>query len=124
MTAFQRRPPIPEVDVLELGERVAGCIYRENNGARWNRLASLAGRLGAAERRKREVPRCLRCNQTLKGIGVPERPDTTEIFEDAAGGFRWRRVAPNGEIIASSGESFTREADAVRAATRVFGDAF
>lgn len=29
-----------------------------------------------------------------------------EIFKDAAGKFRWRLKAPNGEIIASSGEAY------------------
>ena len=46
--------------------------------------------------------------------------DKTVIFQDAAGGWRWRRVARNGEVIASSGESFTRKADAERAASRAF----
>lgn len=46
--------------------------------------------------------------------------DTTEVFQDGAGGWRWRRVAGNGEIIADSAESYTRRADAERAADRVF----
>jgi len=29
-----------------------------------------------------------------------------EIYKDASGKFRWRLKAPNGEIIASSGEAF------------------
>jgi len=29
-----------------------------------------------------------------------------EIYKDAAGKFRWRLKAPNGEIIASSGEAY------------------
>lgn len=45
--------------------------------------------------------------------------DKTEVYEDAAGGWRWRRLAPNGEIIAV-GESYTRESDARRAAARAF----
>lgn len=31
---------------------------------------------------------------------------TFEVFEDRAGGWRWRLVASNGEIIADSGESY------------------
>lgn len=46
--------------------------------------------------------------------------DKTVIYQDAAGQWRWRRVAPNGEIVASSGESFTRLSDAERAASRAF----
>lgn len=46
--------------------------------------------------------------------------DRTDIYQDAAGGWRWRRIAANNEIIADSSESYTRRADASRAARRVF----
>lgn len=46
--------------------------------------------------------------------------DRTEVYEDAAGGWRWRRLAANNKIVGDSGESYTREADALRAAKRVF----
>lgn len=46
--------------------------------------------------------------------------DRTVVFQDKAGGWRWRRQAGNGEIIATSGESYTRMADAERAASRAF----
>lgn len=46
--------------------------------------------------------------------------DKTIVYQDNAGEWRWRRVAPNGEIIADSGESYTRMADAERAASRAF----
>lgn len=49
-----------------------------------------------------------------------QRPDVTLVYEDEAGKWRWRRVAPNGEIIADSAESYTRKFDAKRAADRVF----
>lgn len=49
------------------------------------------------------------------------RPDRTELYEDKAGGWRWRRVAPNGEIIADSAEAYTRHADAKASAKRTFG---
>jgi uncharacterized protein YegP (UPF0339 family) len=48
------------------------------------------------------------------------RPDKTIIYLDKAGAWRWKRVAPNGEIIADSGESYTRLSDAERAASRAF----
>jgi len=48
--------------------------------------------------------------------------DRTEVYCDAAGEWRWRRVAPNGEIIADSGEGYTRKFDALQAADRVFGE--
>lgn len=46
--------------------------------------------------------------------------DKTVVYQDKAGAWRWKRVAGNGRIIASSGESFTRLADAERAASRAF----
>jgi uncharacterized protein YegP (UPF0339 family) len=49
------------------------------------------------------------------------RPDRTEIYQDHAGEWRWRRKAPNGEIIADSNESYTRKDDCEQAAERVFG---
>ena len=40
-----------------------------------------------------------------------------ELYEDKAGEFRWRKVADNGEITASS-EGYTRKWDAREAAER------
>ncbi len=42
-----------------------------------------------------------------------------EIYADAGGHYRWRLVASNGQIIASSGESFASKANATRAAENV-----
>jgi uncharacterized protein YegP (UPF0339 family) len=44
--------------------------------------------------------------------------DRIEVFRDEAGEWRWRKVARNGEIIATSGESYTRRWSARRAARR------
>ena len=44
----------------------------------------------------------------------------TVVYQDKAGEWRWRRVAPNGEIIADSAEGYTRLSDAERAAARAF----
>lgn len=49
------------------------------------------------------------------------RPDITEVYQDEAGGWRWRRIAPNGEIIADSGQAYTRQDDARASAKRTFG---
>jgi uncharacterized protein YegP (UPF0339 family) len=38
------------------------------------------------------------------------------IYEDRAGGHRWRAVAANGRITGDSAEAYTRHEDAVRAA--------
>lgn len=46
--------------------------------------------------------------------------DRVEFYMDASGEWRWRRVAPNGEIIADSAEGYTRMHDARVAAERAF----
>lgn len=42
-----------------------------------------------------------------------------EIYPDAAGWYRWRLVANNNQIVASSGESFSSKQSAVNAAYRI-----
>lgn len=42
-----------------------------------------------------------------------------EIYADTAGNYRWRLKASNGQIVASSGESFDSRSNAVRAAENV-----
>jgi hypothetical protein len=42
-----------------------------------------------------------------------------EIYADAAGKYRWRLKASNGDKIASSGESFDSKSNAKRAAETV-----
>lgn len=44
--------------------------------------------------------------------------DRVEVYKDVGQGWRWRIVAPNGEIIAVAGEAFTRRWSAWRAARR------
>lgn len=51
------------------------------------------------------------------------REPTMRIYL-ADDGWRWRLRAANGRIIASSGESFTRKASAVRAAHAVLDAAY
>lgn len=49
----------------------------------------------------------------------PERrPDVIHVYEDDAGEWRWRRVAPNGRVLADSGEGYTSKYDAILAAGR------
>lgn len=47
--------------------------------------------------------------------------DVLEVFESPDAGWHWHRQAANGEIL-SSGEGFTRERDAWRAAYRANPD--
>lgn len=42
-----------------------------------------------------------------------------EIYPDSAGNYRWRLKSSNGQIVASSGESFASRANAERAAENV-----
>lgn len=44
--------------------------------------------------------------------------DRIEVFRDVRGEWRWRKVARNGEIVAVSGEGYTRKWSARRAARR------
>jgi uncharacterized protein YegP (UPF0339 family) len=41
-----------------------------------------------------------------------------EVYSDAAGGFRYRRIAANGRNVANPGESYTRRYNATHAAER------
>jgi uncharacterized protein YegP (UPF0339 family) len=42
-----------------------------------------------------------------------------ETFEDLEDKWRWRLIAANGRIVASSGETFPSHADALRAAAKI-----
>jgi uncharacterized protein YegP (UPF0339 family) len=42
-----------------------------------------------------------------------------EIYQDVGGHYRWRLVSANGQVVASSGESFASKANARRAAENV-----
>jgi uncharacterized protein YegP (UPF0339 family) len=46
-----------------------------------------------------------------------------EVYADAAGEYRWRLKAANGQIVASSGESFASKSNAGRAAENFKADA-
>jgi uncharacterized protein YegP (UPF0339 family)/uncharacterized membrane protein len=46
-------------------------------------------------------------------------PTAFEVYQDAAGGWRWRLVHRNGNILADSGEGYTRRNDANRAVDRI-----
>jgi uncharacterized protein YegP (UPF0339 family) len=45
--------------------------------------------------------------------------DRVEIYPDAAGEWRWRRLATNGEVVSDSGEGYVRKTDAIGAAHAV-----
>lgn len=44
--------------------------------------------------------------------------DKWEIYKDARGEYRWRRTAPNGQIVGSAHEGYKNRADAVANAKR------
>lgn len=44
--------------------------------------------------------------------------DTIHVYVDAAGEYRWKRVAPNGRTVADSGEGYIDKGDALDAAAR------
>lgn len=55
----------------------------------------------------------------MTGFTKPPASDKIEILPAENGEWYWRLVAGNGEIIATSGETFTRKWSAKRAAKRV-----
>ncbi len=44
--------------------------------------------------------------------------DKWEIYQDGNGEWRWRRVAPNGKIVAASSEGYKNRSDCVANARR------
>lgn len=44
--------------------------------------------------------------------------DTREIYQDNKGEWRWRRTAPNGQIVGASTEGYKNRADCVANARR------
>jgi uncharacterized protein YegP (UPF0339 family) len=47
------------------------------------------------------------------------RPYRIEVYADNAGEHRWRMKAPNGKIVADSGEGYERRAAAIKAASKL-----
>lgn len=59
----------------------------------------------------------------MTGFTKPPFADRIEVLRSMNGEWYWRIVAPNGEIIATAGETFTRKWSAKRAARRIKGEA-
>lgn len=53
---------------------------------------------------------------------MSDRPDRVQVYPDDAGEYRWRRIAPNGEVVSDSGEGYVVESHARDAAHRANGD--
>jgi len=49
----------------------------------------------------------------------PVRKGKLEIYEDSKHEWRWRLKAPNGRIVATSGEGYTRRSDCVSAQRKI-----
>jgi len=47
--------------------------------------------------------------------------DTIQVYRDAASEWRWRRIAPNGLIIADSSEGYTDQQECLDRVIRVNG---
>lgn len=50
-----------------------------------------------------------------------ETQDVVYFYRDNANEWRWHRKAPNGEIVAESGEGYVDRSDCVKQATKMFG---
>ena len=59
----------------------------------------------------------LRAN-VAKLMGGIDVNDKWEFYKDASGDWRWRRTAPNGEIVGASTEGYKNKADAIANAQR------
>lgn len=44
--------------------------------------------------------------------------DKWEFYQDANGDWRWRRIAPNGQIVGSSSEGYKNKSDCIANARR------
>jgi uncharacterized protein YegP (UPF0339 family) len=54
---------------------------------------------------------------------APENPVVrVSVYKDAAGEWRWRGIAGNNEVVATSGEGYTEHGHAVEMAERIFPD--
>lgn len=49
------------------------------------------------------------------------RPDTATLYRDLQGGYRWKRTAPNGEIVAASSESYVLKSHCIENFRRIVG---
>jgi uncharacterized protein YegP (UPF0339 family) len=49
---------------------------------------------------------------------MTKSPDRLTIYRDTAGEWRWRRVAANGQTVATPGEGYTRRFRAIEAACK------
>lgn len=46
------------------------------------------------------------------------REDRWHIYEDHSGEWRWKRIAPNGEVVGASTESYVNKTDCISNAER------
>lgn len=51
-----------------------------------------------------------------------QSPDVVTVYRDHAGAWRWRRKAPNGEIVSESSEGYLRKYDCYNEARRELGE--
>jgi uncharacterized protein YegP (UPF0339 family) len=49
--------------------------------------------------------------------------DFIDVYEDAAGEWRWRAKSRNGNVVADSGEAYVSRADALAMAKHLFPEA-
>jgi uncharacterized protein YegP (UPF0339 family) len=92
-------------------------VYRDNAGEwRWRLVHQNSNIIAAASEgytRRRDAHRSVETVQVTLG------DDAFEVYEDAGGDHRWRLTAANNEVIATSGEGYSSEAEAHEAVERV-----
>jgi hypothetical protein len=58
---------------------------------------------------------CLHAVQVVQQAGTPQAKTSFEQYQDAGKKFRWRLKASNGQVVASSSESYKTAADCEKA---------
>ncbi len=115
----------PEVAVAGADSRATFDLYEDNAGEyRW-RLRHENGNIladsGEGYGRRSEAERAI---ERVSSYAGPARylwadPTAFEVYEDRAGEYRWRLIHRNGNILADSGQGYTRAHDARKGARRL-----
>jgi uncharacterized protein YegP (UPF0339 family) len=124
---------LPEEDeafepVEDADSRATFELYEDGAGEHRWRLRHDNGNLvadsGEGYSSKRGAKEALGKVQEYAGPGEYLRVDPTafEIYRDAGGEWRWRLVHRNGNVLADSGQGYTRRRDARRAVDRISDD--
>jgi uncharacterized protein YegP (UPF0339 family) len=99
------------------GDSVRFEVYDDaGGGARWRLIASNGQKVATAGESFASTSNAKRAANAFKDNASTS---TFEVYEDTGGSYRWRARSSNGQTVASSGEAFSSEQSAERAADNV-----